>query len=354
MKKIWSVIAVAEPATADAMADALEENSLALSILAPPRTKETRIEALYAEVPNHAAVTMRLAVAAAVHGAKMPKFRICEMPQLDWLKKVAGDFPPLRLARWTVFGAQHRTAVAPSRFNLQIDATSAFGTGEHPTTRGCLVMLEWVLKRKNFTCLANPSPDPSRKGRGTLAAHTEKIFNTRICGKFCFRSLRQRSSPLAGEVRRGVGSTSTTLKLLDLGSGSGILAMAWAQATRGQAIAVDLDPESVNAATDNVRINGLRSYVHVGLSDGYRSSLVKQAAPYDLIMANIFAGPLCRIAKDLKRHLKPGGRAILAGMLNRQANAVLSAHRMQGLRLEKRLVIGEWTILALHRPESAK
>ncbi|NTU77759.1 MAG: methyltransferase domain-containing protein, partial [Alphaproteobacteria bacterium] len=143
------------------------------------------------------------------------------------------------------------------------------------------------------------------------------------------------------------------LIMLDIGCGSGILAMAFAQATRGKAVAVDLDPDSVKIAKGNVENNGLAAFVKTGLSNGYRSALVKNNAPYDLIMANIFADPLRKMAKDLKQHLRPGGMAILSGILNNQANAVLSAHRQQGLNLVKRQRLGEWTVLALERPSKA-
>src|SRR5262249_21194915 len=99
--------------------------------------------------------------------------------------------------------------------------------------------------------------------------------------------------------------------------------------------------------------NGLARRASIHLGNGYRAQAVKRGGPYDLVMANIFARPLARMAKDLKRHLRPGGAAILAGLLAPQANLVLAAHRMQGLRLVRRLHIGEWTILLLKRPSRA-
>jgi len=88
--------------------------------------------------------------------------------------------------------------------------------------------------------------------------------------------------------------------------------------------------------------------------NGYHAPLVRQAAPYDLIMANIFAGPLCRMAHQLKNHLRPDGVAILSGILTHQANRVMAAHRMQGLRLIRRLTLGEWSVLAFVRPAKAE
>jgi ribosomal protein L11 methyltransferase len=173
---------------------------------------------------------------------------------------------------------------------LQIDATNAFGTGEHPTTRGCLRLFEAELKRRKHLT-----------------------------------------------------------RMLDIGCGSGILAMAFAKRTHGQAVAVDLDPVSVMIAAHNRNTNSLRKNVRLAQSNGYRAAVVKQHAPYDIIMANIFARPLSQMAKDLYRHLRPGGIAILAGLLNHQANQVINAHRLQGMELIRWQRDGEWTILALKR-----
>ncbi|MDX2027504.1 MAG: 50S ribosomal protein L11 methyltransferase [Alphaproteobacteria bacterium] len=290
---LWAVDITTSPERAEALADALGE-TLALTILAPPRSRKARIEALYVEEPDRAVLTAQLAVAAALHKSRPPKFHIRQVPKLDWLRKVAGDFPPLKAGRWTIHGAQHRKSVPDRRMALQIDAASAFGTGEHPTTRGCLLMLDHILKKKK------PTRDIER--------------------------------------------------MLDVGCGSGILAMAWAQAChRGRAIGVDLDPDSVRIARENAAINGLSAKTRIGLGLGYNSVLVRRNGPYDLVMANIFAGPISHMAKELNRHLRPGGIVILSGFLGPQANRVLAAHRMQKLHLIKRLQIGEWVVLALKR-----
>ncbi|MFY9287598.1 MAG: 50S ribosomal protein L11 methyltransferase [Alphaproteobacteria bacterium] len=290
-QKIWSAQLTTTPDLAEAFADILGETADAVSVFAPPRTKEAKIEGFYQIRPNPKGLTAQIAILAMLKGIKAPKLHLKEMPKLDWLKKVAEDFPPLSIARWTIHGVQHRHKVLNRRNALQIEATSAFGTGEHPTTRGCLMMLDWMLKRQ-----------------------------------------------------------ISMQNMLDMGCGSGILALAFAQATRGRAVAVDLDPQSVAIARSNRSANGLQNHVQIALGNGYQTQLVHRFAPYDLIMSNIFAGPLSHLAHDLKNHLKPGGMVILAGLLNHQANRVLAAHRLQRIYLVKRLVIGEWTILALqHR-----
>ncbi len=288
--QLWKVSVTCKPDLAPLIETAFEDEAVSTTVLAPPRKPTATVEALFDHEPDNGKLQARLTLAAVARKAKAPKVVIEPVGNLDWLKKVAQDFPPLAIGRWTVFGAMHKKAVKGKRFTLQIDATSAFGTGEHPTTRGCLLMLEKVLRR--------------------------------VQGN----ALRQ---------------------MLDMGCGSGILAMACAQATRGKAIAVDLDPDSVEIAQGNVRANGLGAFVHVAQSRGYTASIVKENAPYDLIMANIFARPLCEMAKDLRRCLLPGGYAILSGLLNHQANAVLAAHRQQGLFLVERMTLGEWSILLL-------
>jgi len=273
---------------AEFVAEALGEEAVAVSVLAPPRHELARVEAIYDFEPEASAMAAKLEILAAVFGIDPPAFELKPSPPLDWLKKVAEDFPPLRIARWTVHGAMHRHNV-PNRLNaMQIDATNAFGTGEHPTTRGCLLMLDKILKS----------------------------------------GFRPR-------------------KMADIGCGSGVLAMGCVQSTRGRAVAVDLDPDSVQIAMNNVRANGLGEKIRVGRSRGYAASLVRASAPYDLIMANIFARPLSQMAADLKKNLRPGGMVILSGLLTTQANLVIAAHRMQGLALINHMRLGEWSVLAL-------
>ena len=279
---------------ASLVGEALEDEAVAVTILSPPRCATAQIEAIYDFEPDPVQMATRLEVLAAVFGITPPILSIKPSPSLDWLKKVAEDFPPLEIGRWTVHGAMHRHKV-PNRLGaMQIDATNAFGTGEHPTTRGCLLMLDQLLKSG---------------------------FRPRV--------------------------------MADIGCGSGILAMACVQGAGGRAVAVDLDPDSVVIASHNVRSNGLGGRIRVGRSRGYVAPVVKAAAPYDLIMANIFARPLCHMAAQLKKNLRPGGRVILSGLLTSQAAMVIAAHRMQGLVLIEHKRLGEWSVLALMRPDRA-
>ncbi len=274
---------------AEAFGEAFSEESAAISVLAPPRQETARIEIIYAFEPERAEINTRLAVLAAALGPlPSPVFTLIPAPPLDWLKKVAGDFPPLRIGRWVMHGAMHRAAVSNRLFALQIDATNAFGTGEHPTTRCCLLMLDHWLR-----------------------------------GGF-------RPSHMA-----------------DIGCGSGILAMACAQGAKHtlHACGVDMDSDSVAIARTNARQNGLLTKIRLTRGRGYAPPLIRAGSPYDLIMANIFARPLAQLAAALKANLKPKGRAILSGLLTSQANAVIAAHRAQGLKLIAHKKDGEWSVL---------
>jgi ribosomal protein L11 methyltransferase len=285
----WSVRFRASPEAAQTLSVVFQDSAVAVTIIAPPRNKSATVEGLYNTEPNLSGLTAQLTVVAMLDGLITPKLEVTKLPPLDWIKKVAEDFPQLSIARWTVHGAQHRHAVPDRRHALQIDATSAFGTGEHPTTRGCLIVLDRLLR-----------------------AHDPRY-------------------------------------MLDVGCGSGILAMAYAKSRPGRAVGVDLDSDSVAIAHANMRTNGLNLRVRIWLGNGYGHRQVRRYAPYDLIMANIFAKPLSHMAKDLKHHLRPGGFAILSGLLNSQANQVLAAHRLQKIKLVRRIRIGEWSVLVLKR-----
>ena len=158
----------------------------------------------------------------------------------------------------------------PGRITLTLDAGLAFGSGEHGSTRGCLRALERVAHRR-----------PRR--------------------------------------------------ILDLGTGSGILAMAAARLLHRPVLATDIEPWSVRVAQQNATLNRLGRLVRLRLADGWRDPAVRAGAPYDLVFANILARPLCLMARHLAAHLAPGGTAILSGLLQTQARAVTAAHRRCGL-----------------------
>ena len=205
-----------------------------------------------------------------------------------WLARSYASFPEQRIGRrFAVRGTHLRGPKVAGRITLTLDAGLAFGSGEHGSTRGCLRALERVAYRR-----------PRR--------------------------------------------------ILDLGTGSGILAMAAARLLHRHVLAVDVEPWSVRVAGQNARRNGLGALVRCRLADGWRHRAVR-GGRYDLVFANILARPLCLMARPLAAHLAPGGMAILSGLLRGQARAVIAAHRRCGLRLETAVEEGAWTTVVVRR-----
>jgi ribosomal protein L11 methyltransferase len=234
----------------------------------------------------------RRAIRAALAGFGPPAF--APLAPRDWVAESRRALPPIAAGRFYLRGAHVEEPTPRGKIALLIDAGAAFGTGRHETTRGCLLAMDRM----------------ARVGR---------------------------------RFRRP----------LDLGCGSGILAMAAARLWPGEALAADNDPDAVRVARENAAINGLMDRVIVVKSIGYGAAAIRRRAPFDLILANILARPLMRMAGALARHLAPGGRAVLSGLLTTQAEEVLAAHRRHGLALDFRLELGDWSVLVLRQPRRA-
>jgi ribosomal protein L11 methyltransferase len=245
-----------------------------------------RIEAYPRQPVLNAETEIRLALTAAGAGGRLLNIVEERLPERDWLAENRRDFPPQRIGRFFVHGSHWRGATPASSIPIEIDAATAFGTGEHPSTRGCLLALDRLARRRRFR------------------------------------------------------------RPLDIGTGSGILAIAAAKRLRRAVIAGDIDPEAVRVARHHGRRNGLAGRARFLRAAGYRRRALRRHK-YDLILANILARPLALMARDLKRTLAPGGIAVLAGLLRRQEPFVLAAHRAQHLSLERRLVIEGWSTLVL-------
>jgi ribosomal protein L11 methyltransferase len=248
-----------------------------------------RVEGFAAERPERAMIEAALALAWAARHGEPPALTLERVAERDWLGENQASFPPLAAGRYFIHGSHHRERVPAGRVALIIDAATAFGTGEHATTQGCLLALDRL----------------ARQGR-----------------------------------RR---------RVLDMGTGTGILAIAAAKTWRRPVMARDIDAEAVRVTARNAAVNGVAALVDVRRSDGYRDRRLRRAGRFDLVLANILARPLALMAKDLARALKPGGTAVLSGLLARQEAAVLAAHRAQGLTLRRRIAIAGWHTLVLRR-----
>lgn len=250
-----------------------------------------RIEGVKRIGINDAELAAALALAAAATGIA-PTLERAPTEADGWLARTYASFPEQMIGRrFAVRGTHLLGPPAANRITLTLDAGLAFGSGEHGSTRGCLVALERIAPRR-----------PCR--------------------------------------------------ILDMGTGSGILAMAAARLLHRPVLATDIEPWAVRVAAENAALNGVAHLVRPILADGWRDPRVRAHGPYDLVFANILARPLCLMAGDLALNLAPGGTVILAGLLANQASWVLSAHRRHGLRLERRIPQERWTTLVLRKPAS--
>jgi len=256
------------------------------------------VEGLFADPPPRSELAARLALIAGAAGLVEPELIVARIPSKDWLKDNVASFKPLTAGRYYVHGDHVRGPFPAGKVRLCVNAATAFGSGEHASTYGCLLALD-VLARRRTT----------------------------------MRTLHANGRPAA----------------LDMGCGSGILALAMARTWPVDVLAADIDPEAVRVTAFNARINGVAGLQAV-LADGCQSAAVRDNGPYGLITANILARPLCAMARDLARLLAPGGHLILAGLLQRQEAMVLAAYRSQGLRLHRRFALRPWSTLMLHRP----
>lgn len=263
--------------------------SLGGAIVTDGRDGEGRIplSAYLQDKPEQPRVMALLAAAAAAGRVPVPGFGIEMLPNVDWVAESERSLPAVRAGRFFVHGA-HVTAPPPaSSIPILIEASVAFGTGRHESTFGCLLALQDLAKRRSFR------------------------------------------------------------RPLDMGCGSGLLAIAMAKLWPVAVLAADLDPDSVWMAAENTRRNGVRSTVRVVASDGYRGAAIARGGPYDLVVANILAGPLAAMAPGLRHVLAPGGVAVLSGLLREQEMQVLAPHRSLGLSLRRRIRLGSWSTLIL-------
>lgn len=270
---------------------------------APVSVHETRqdgpwvAEALVAEPvePGATPPERRARDALAAAGLDLP-LAVADLEERDWVREGLAFLKPVRAGRFTLFGGHDRDRVPPSRFALEIDAGSAFGTGHHATTLGCLLALEALARRG-----------------------------------------------LSGPV-------------LDVGTGTGVLALAAARTLperspgRPAIVATDVDPVAVAVARRNAAMAGLVRRLDLVATDGVRHHVVRAAAPYGLVFANILARPLIALAPDLAPLVAPGGRLVLAGFRSADERRVVGPYLARGLVRRWRRVIEDWPTVVLGRP----
>lgn len=228
--------------------------------------------------------------AVAGFSGECTRFAIEPLSDIDWVARSLEGLGPVVAGRFVVHGRHHRRSLRPGGVAVEIEAATAFGTGHHATTLGCLLAADHILKQ-------------ARPGR-----------------------------------------------VLDVGCGSGVLAIAVARASRRPALAVDIDPEAVRVASLNAQANGAGALVKTLTAQATGWRVYAGLGRFDLVFANILADPLVALAPRLVRLLAPGGFLVVSGITAGQARAVSAAYRCRGLRLVRRLMIGGWSTLVLDRP----
>ena len=241
----------------------------------------------FAEAPDQVLIRELVANAAGIELAAGITFDTIEAK--DWVRASLEDLVPVPAGRFVVHGQHDRARVAPNKLGIEIEAALAFGTGHHGTTRGCLLLLDHVLK--------------------------------------------------AWRPRR----------VLDLGTGTGVLAIAAARALHEKVLASDIDPPSVQVARDNARLNLSGPLVQAIRATGFAAPQFAHHAPFDLVLANILANPLRQLAGPMTRRLAPSAMVILSGLLTHQAPAVIAAYRARGLVPLRHLRIEGWSSLLLRK-----
>jgi ribosomal protein L11 methyltransferase len=212
-----------------------------------------------------------------------------QLPESDWVRLGLADLKPVAAGRFLVHGRHDRQILPSGRIAIEIDAAQAFGTGHHATTAGCLSVLDRLLRRRRFR------------------------------------------------------------NALDLGAGTGVLAIALAKAGVTKVLATDIDPVAAATARENCRINAVAPRVTILAADGVSHQTIRARAPFDLVVANILAKPLVELAPKLRPLVAQDGFLVLSGLLLTQRRQVIAAYLGQGMRLFAAHPFSEWCVLVLER-----
>ena len=276
----------------EALETAFEDDGFPVAVFEADEAKAIWTVSVYCEEEDRAYLRQAIDAVLKDYGADSGIGTIAEETLADenWVEKTLQDLVPVRAGRFLVHGSHDRDTVHAHEHGILIDAAMAFGTGHHGTTAGCLHMLGQAMKRQRYA------------------------------------------------------------NALDLGTGTGVLAIAIAKAAHIPVLATDIDPVATRIAAENARLNGVFREVSAVTASGFHHRAIAARKPYDLIVANILAGPLQAMARDFSRHLAPDGTAILSGLLPHQKARIVASYRVQGLHLLSAHYQDGWMTLEFRRP----
>jgi ribosomal protein L11 methyltransferase len=277
---------VCNEATAKRLADSLSERFDQTATAAFEGTDgRWNLEVHFETAPDQDSTRLTVSQIAGAEVAARLTFE--EIAAKDWVAASLAELKPVEAGRFIVHGAHDRARVAANRIGIEIEAALAFGTGHHGTTRGCLLALD------------------------------------------------------------GAGKRRAPQRVLDIGTGTGVLAIAAAKLFPCKVLASDIDAQAVAIAHTNAHLNGVSPVVETICAKGLTGLRFRQAGPFDLAFANILLAPLKALARPLRPLLAPGAHVVLSGLLAEQENAALAAYRPHGLELVRRIPLGEWVTLVL-------
>jgi ribosomal protein L11 methyltransferase len=287
----------------DLLAESFDAEEVAASAFEQPDGRWS-LAVHFRNHPDETAVRALIASAAGTAAADALAFET--LSPTDWVRKSLEGLTPVEAGRFVVHGAHHRASVRANQVGIQIEAALAFGTGHHGTTRGCLLALDALVKARS----------------------------------------RKRKAPGSPALRRRRGRKAD---VLDIGTGTGVLAIAAARALRRPVLASDIDPRAVAIACDNTRINRVGAAVAVIHAAGLGAAPFRSRAPYGLVFANILLEPLTQLATPIARLVAPNGHVVLSGLLTAQTGAALASYRARGLVLLRCIRLEGWATLVLSR-----
>jgi ribosomal protein L11 methyltransferase len=273
----------------DALAECCDGDAVATSIAREPDERWS-LALHFRDPPDESA--LRALIASVAGRAVSEALSFEELAPTDWVRNSLEDLKPVEAGRFVVHGAHDRGRVGVNRIAIQIEAGLAFGTGHHGSTRGCLLALDRIVKRE----------------------------------------------------------TRKPATVLDIGTGTGVLAIAAAKVLRCAVLAGDIDPRAVATARNNMRINRVAGRVEVAHAAGVGFHRILERSPFSLIFANILLDPLKALATPIAKLVAPNGWVVLSGLLNAQSAAAVASYRARGFALAQRIALGGWTTLVLVRP----
>ncbi len=286
---LWHSVCSVPEQSVDAFEEYLRQFCFTVSSSAKVDSTIWRVEGISEAEPDRERIARGARALANDLGYETPSFLHDLQPPINWLAENFASFPPIHLKRYYIHGSHFDGAVPTGLIPLVLNAGTAFGSGEHPTTSGCLIALDKLAKHRKFK------------------------------------------------------------RPLDVGCGSGILSIAAAKTWGVPVLASDIDPESVLVTKDNARLNKISRLIRSVCSDGYKHREIAQSGPYDLITANILARPLAKLANDLDKYLMRGGIAVISGIIERDIAWMVRIHRITGLQLVEKTVLLGWATLVFKK-----